>query len=78
MSKYEAPDWLGCGRTITQQSWDAFMKAQNDYYETHCDALCISLTHGHANCGCSCHRPKYVTERQTEGKSNLGNRSIRS
>jgi len=28
----EAPDWFGCGKTITQESWDGFLKARAEYY----------------------------------------------
>ena len=28
----EAPDWFGCGRTITTQSWEKFKQARADYY----------------------------------------------
>lgn len=34
----EAPDWFGCGKTITQESWDAFIAARKAYYERQ-DAL---------------------------------------
>ncbi len=28
----EPPDWFGCGRKITLESWDAFTKARQAYY----------------------------------------------
>ena len=28
-----APDWFGCGRVITTESWNAFLKAQREYWE---------------------------------------------
>ncbi len=28
----EAPDWFGCGRTITTESWEGFKKARAEYY----------------------------------------------
>lgn len=28
----EAPDWFGCGRKITQKSWDGFMAARREHY----------------------------------------------
>lgn len=28
----DAPDWFGCGRTITQESWDQFTTAYREYY----------------------------------------------
>jgi hypothetical protein len=30
--KKEAPDWLGCGRIITTESWNGFLKARAEYY----------------------------------------------
>lgn len=29
----EAPDWFGCGRKITQESWDGFLEARRRFYE---------------------------------------------
>lgn len=29
----QAPDWFGCGRVITQESWDGFLAAQKEYWE---------------------------------------------
>jgi hypothetical protein len=28
----DAPDWFGCGRIITTESWESFKKARADYY----------------------------------------------
>jgi len=38
-SRKVPPDWFGCGKAITQESWDAFLKAQRDYYAKK-DAAC--------------------------------------
>lgn len=27
----KAPDWFGCGRVITQESWDGFLAARRAY-----------------------------------------------
>jgi hypothetical protein len=29
----QAPDWFGCGRIITQESWDGFLAARRAFYE---------------------------------------------
>lgn len=28
-----AGDWFGCGKKITQESWDAFIAARKEYYD---------------------------------------------
>lgn len=33
MKTKEAPDWFGCGRIITTESWNGFLAAQKKYYE---------------------------------------------
>jgi len=30
--KGEAPDWFGCGRTITTESWNKFLAAREAHY----------------------------------------------
>ncbi len=37
-TKREAPDWFGCGRTITTESWEGFKAARADYYRRVDDA----------------------------------------
>lgn len=34
MTKLIAPDWLGCGRTITTKSWNGFLAARKAYYDS--------------------------------------------
>lgn len=29
-----AGEWFGCGKTITQESWDAFIAARKEYYDS--------------------------------------------